>query len=56
METGTRDGKRTNEYRHDRGRHALGLLALQKKSVPRSGRRGGHRVTIEVSGFPINGK
>jgi hypothetical protein len=49
-------GANVNTYRHDRRRHALGLLALRERSASRADTRHERRFTTEVSGFLMDEK
>jgi hypothetical protein len=51
MEREARDGKITSGYRHDRRRHARGLLALREMSASHADAPDGHRFTSDVPGY-----
>lgn len=47
MHSRERDRAHVIRYRHDRRRHALGLLALREQSAPRAGTQHERLVTLE---------
>jgi hypothetical protein len=52
MDRRERDDKaNVNGYRHDRRRHARGLLALREMSASHADARDGHRFTSGVPGY-----
>jgi hypothetical protein len=56
MERRQKDSANVIGYRHDRRRHARGLLALRERSAPRADIRYERRLTTEASVLLIDEK